>query len=68
MRQVVFAYVLIQGWTINSYVHGFFNQPGEILSLPTNKNKNLLNKNIGKYHLPHMWDEVLNNSRELKLK
>ena len=20
-----------------------------------------LNKNIGKYHLPHMWDEVLNN-------
>ena len=23
---------------------------------------------IGKYHLPHMWDEVLNNSRELKLK
>ena len=27
-----------------------------------------LNKNIGKYHLPHMWDEVLNNSRELKIK
>ena len=27
-----------------------------------------LNKNTGKYHLPHMWDEVLNNSRELKLK
>ena len=27
-----------------------------------------LNKNIGKYHLPHMWDEILNNSRELKLK
>ena len=27
-----------------------------------------LNKNIGKYHLPHMWDEVLNDSRELKLK
>ena len=27
-----------------------------------------LNKNIGKYHLPHMWDEVHNNSRELKLK
>ena len=27
-----------------------------------------LNKNIGKYHLPHIWDEVLNNSRELKLK
>ena len=27
-----------------------------------------LNKNIGKYHLPHIWDEVLNNITELKLK
>ena len=27
-----------------------------------------LNKNIGKYHLPHMWDEVLFNTSELKLK
>ena len=27
-----------------------------------------LNKNIGKYHLPHIWDEVLVNSSELKLK
>ena len=27
-----------------------------------------LNKNIGKYHLPHIWDEVLVNNRELKLK
>ena len=27
-----------------------------------------LNKNIGKYHLPHIWDEVLLNSTELKLK
>ena len=27
-----------------------------------------LNKNIGKFHLPHLWHEVLNNSRELKLK
>ena len=26
-----------------------------------------LNKNIGKFHLPHLWDEVLNNSRELKI-
>ena len=25
-----------------------------------------LNKNIGKYHLPHIWDEVLCNSPELK--
>ena len=27
-----------------------------------------LNKNIGKYHLPHIWDEVLYNTSELKLK
>ena len=27
-----------------------------------------LNKNIGKYHLPHIWDEVLINNMELKLK
>ena len=27
-----------------------------------------LNKNIGKYHLPHIWDELLHNTPELKLK
>ena len=27
-----------------------------------------LNKSIGKYHLPHIWDEVLHNTSELKLK
>ena len=27
-----------------------------------------LNKNIGKYHLPHIWDEVLVNNTELELK
>ena len=27
-----------------------------------------LNKNIGKYHLPHIWNEVLHNTSELKLK
>ena len=27
-----------------------------------------LNKNIGKYHLPHIWDEVLINNIELKRK
>ena len=27
-----------------------------------------LNKDIGKYHLPHIWDEVLINNIELKLK
>ena len=27
-----------------------------------------LNRNIGKYHLLHIWDEVLVNNTELKLK
>ena len=27
-----------------------------------------LNRNIGKYHLPHIWDEVLFNTSELKIK
>ena len=27
-----------------------------------------LNQNIGKYHLPYIWDEVLHNTSELKLK
>ena len=27
-----------------------------------------LNRNVGKYHLPHVWDEVLANIPELKLK
>ena len=27
-----------------------------------------LKKNIGKFHLPHIWDEVLFNTSELKLK
>ena len=26
-----------------------------------------LNRNIGKYHLPHIWDEVLFNTPELEL-
>ena len=26
-----------------------------------------LNRNIGKYHLPHIWDEVLHYTSELKL-
>ena len=27
-----------------------------------------LNRNIGKYHLPHIWDEILHKTTELKLK
>ena len=30
-------------------------------------NSQSLNKNIGKYHLPHIWDEVLHNTSEPKV-
>ena len=31
-------------------------------------NNSSLNRNIGKFHLSHIWDEVLFNTSELKLK
>ena len=31
-------------------------------------NNPFLNRNIGKYNLPHIWDEVLFNITELKFK
>ena len=31
-------------------------------------NNPFLNRNVGKFHLPHIWDEVLFNTSELKLK
>ena len=31
-------------------------------------NNQFLNRNVGKFHLPHIWDEVLLNISELKLK
>ena len=52
MRQMVFAYVLVWG----------------CLAIYIRVNNPSLNKNIGKYHLPHIWDKVLNNITELKLK
>ena len=30
-------------------------------------NDSSLNRNIGKYHLPHIWDEVLFNTSELNV-
>ena len=41
--------------TINSALYIRVNNPS-------------LNRNTGKYHLPHIWDEVLFNTSELKLK
>ena len=37
-------------------------------TLYTKVNNPSLNRNIGKYHLPHIWDEVLFNSSEQNLK
>ena len=37
-------------------------------ALYTRVNNPSLNSNIGKYHLPHIWHEVLFNTSELKLK
>ena len=37
-------------------------------SLYIRVNNPSLNRNICKYHLPHIWDEVLFNTSELKLK
>ena len=37
-------------------------------ALYTRVNNPFLNRNIGKYHLPHVWDEVLFNTSELKIK
>ena len=34
MWQMVFAYVLVQGWIIDPYEHWFFYQPGEVLFFP----------------------------------
>ena len=31
-------------------------------------NNSSLNRNIGKYHLPHIWDEALFNTSECKIK
>ena len=31
---MVFAYVFIQGWVIDPYKHGFFDQPREVLLFP----------------------------------
>ena len=34
MRQMVFAYVSVQGWIVDPYVYGFSYQPHEVVILP----------------------------------
>ena len=59
-----------------------FDCPGKVLVLPSNYGEIFdgnftsvhkghdpsLNRNIGKYHLPHIGDEVLHKTSEFKLK
>ena len=96
MRQMVLAYISIEGWIIHPDVNSFFYGSDEVLdhqnitghyttienfSIVEWEDQNLiraikeaiyirvnnpsLNRNIGKYHLPHIWDEVLNKIPEL---
>ena len=32
---MVFAYISTQGWVVDPYEHWFFDQPGDVLLLPT---------------------------------
>ena len=34
VRQMVFVYVFVKGWTIDSYIYSFFYQSHEVLVLP----------------------------------
>ena len=49
-----------------SMVDGSLKDHKEALYIRANNPS--LNRNIGKYHLPHIWDEVLCNISELNLK
>ena len=78
MWQMVFAHISVQGWIIDPYVYSlYFDIVGreDLNQMRTIKeaiyirvNDPSLNRNVGKYHLPHVWDEVLANISELKLK
>ena len=66
------------------YCHGLYAMSVEDFSILAREDQNLLitikeaiyirannpslNRNVGKFHLPHIWDEVLLNISELKLK
>ena len=39
VRQMVFAYVLVEGWTIQAYVHCFFDSSDQVLVLPLHYTK-----------------------------
>ena len=63
MWQMVFANVLIQGWIVDSFIWHIYSIVGredqnlmrtikEALYIRVNNPS--LNKNIGKYHLPHI--------------
>ena len=69
----IFDYCNISGHNIN--INNFTIVGREDQNLTREKKEALfirvndpsLNRNIGKYHLPHIWDEVLHTTSELKL-
>ena len=62
----VMADVVASGRWKNHNVNYFNKTIKEALYIRVNDPS--LNRNVGKYHLPHVWDEVLFNTSELKLK
>ena len=50
-----------------SFQHGFLRSK-ENVKLHNFMYAKGVSENIGKYHLPHIWDEVLFNTSELKIK
>ena len=62
MWQVVFAHISVEGRVVDSNVDGFLHgSENAFVNNPT------LNRNVGKYNLPHIWDKVLSATQELKI-
>ena len=68
-------FVLFDGWCYCHMSSGWCFTTTEALNqmrikeaLYIRVNDPSLNRNVGKYHLPHVWDNVLVNTSELKLK
>ena len=62
MWQIKFAYVSVEGWIVDPNLNKAIKE-----ALFFRVNNPSLNRNIGKFNLPHIWDEVLFNTSELKL-
>ena len=74
MRQMVFAMFLFYLFILVFFNFSIVGREEQNLmrtikeALYIRVNNPSLNRYIGKYHLPQIWDEVLFNTSELKLK